>query len=341
MRVWLCIAVGFLQSAVALLPAAWAQTETVVPTDAQALRCLIKPEKPPEFPEQHRLDRGSGGMRVLLKFSAPDKGPSVEVLYNSARQDMQDEVYSYLSKLRLPCLQASDGVVVAVQEFRFWNSDRDPEPMPPASSQEGQHSCVVVPRTDMEGPPSWYRADSTEHIIAAVTFVGDGAQPPQVKFLHSSAGQIFEKAVRDRLLTYRMPCRTGKESPYMLRQQFTYFPARGRSWTLKQERFGLVEFLKMTSNVLARPVDFDLKTMDCPFKVGYTIYGGNVPNEAYVLGRRNDPNVLGFVRWLEGLQLRYSSAEQANDFFGSELQIEVPCLHLKLTPKPPVAASAP
>ncbi len=79
--------------------AAHAQTEVLT----QSLACLAKPEKPPTYPKRHSLDRGDGGMRVMLSFTKPDASPQVEVLFNSAREDMQDEVHRYLRHYRLPC----------------------------------------------------------------------------------------------------------------------------------------------------------------------------------------------------------------------------------------------
>lgn len=303
--------------------AAQAQTEVRPRSEAQSLACLVKPAKPPRFPERDKLDRGFGAMRVLLKFKKPDAAPEVEVLFNSARQDMQDEAHRYLERFRLPCLTPADGVVSAVQEFSFMNTDRDATPLA-VTRQEGEPPfCLVMPRTDMDGVFGVGPME-VEHVVVAATFTGDGQQAPEVKILHSTGYGRFESAVRARLAEYRMPCRTGREKPQGFQQQFSMFPAGQSRYAFKREAFRLAEFLGMTREPLKLKATYDFKTMGCPFKVNYWVYGGAVPNEAKVDGPE-DPNKQPFLAWLAGLQLGFKDQRQANGLFGSQLQIDVPC----------------
>ncbi|WP_457442473.1 hypothetical protein [Roseateles sp. P5_E4] len=315
--------------------AAQAQTEVRTPSPAQSLACLVKPVKPPRFPQQDKLDRGFGAMRVLLKFNKPDAAPEVEVLFNSARQDMQDEAHRYLERLRLPCLTPTDGVVSAVQEFSFANTDRDATPLPPDRAAGEPPFCLVMPRHDMDGFRGLGRLE-VEHVVIAATFTGDGRQPPEVKILHSTGSSRFEAAVRKRLADYRMPCRSGSEGPQSFQQQFTMFPTDQSRYGFKREAFGLAEFLGMTREPTKLSAFYDFKTMGCPFKVDYTIYGGAVPNEATV-GKPADPNKLPFLTWLAGLHLAFKNEQQARDLFGSQLQIDVPCGTLNLRGDAPSA----
>jgi len=314
------------------LGAAQAQTEVRARSEAQSLACLVKPDQPPRFPEKHKLDRGHGAMRVMLSFNKPDAAPQVEVLFNSAREDMQDEVHAHLRRYRLPCLTPQDGTVKAVQEFSFSNTDRQATPLPPERSGEEPPFCLVMPRHDMESWPSFSR-QGIEHVVIAATFAGDGSQPPEVKIIHSTASARAEAAVRARLAEYRMPCRTGKEERQSFQQQFSYVPSGHRRHVFKREAFRLVEFLRMTREPRKLKASYDFNTMGCPFKVNYLVYGGAVPNEAKVKGEARpsaDPNKLPFLTWLAGLQLSFKDDDQANDLFGSELQIDVPCGTLNL-----------
>ena len=309
--------------------AAQAQTEVSAKSAAQSLACLVKPADPPRFPERHKLDRGYGGMRVLLTFAKPDAAPQVEVLFNSAREDMQDEMHRYVRRYRLPCLIAQDGVVKAVQEFSFTNTDREATPLAAARDSNAPPFCLVMPRQDMQGWSSIGRQE-VEHVVVGATFTGNGQQPPEVKILHSTGSSRAEAAVRERLAAYRMPCRTGSEGPQTFQQQFTHTPSGYRRSVFKREAFGLAEFLRMTREPLKLTASYDFQTMGCPFKVRYMVYGGNVPNEANVRGPV-DPNKLPFLAWLAGLQLAFKNDAQANDLFGSELQIDVPCGSLSLS----------
>ncbi|MFG6467490.1 hypothetical protein [Roseateles sp. BYS87W] len=307
-----------------------AQTERREASPAQSLACLVKPERAPRYPVKHKLDRAFGGMRVKLSFTRPDAAPQVEVLFNSAREDMQDEAMDYLRRYRLPCLTPADGTVTAVQEFSFSNTDRDATPLPAERAPGEAPFCLVMPRQDMR--PWNTFGNEIEHLVVAATFSGNGQQPPEVKVIHSTGSKRMEDAVRERLAEYRMPCRTGAEPPQGFQQQFSYVPPGHRRYGFKREAFGLVEFLRMTRHPQALRAAFDFGTMACPFKVKYTLYGGAVPNEAVEQGRRGPPdlNKLPFLTWLAGLELGFKNESQANDLFGSVLQIDVPCGTLNL-----------
>jgi len=306
-----------------------AQTEVGPQSDARSLACLSKPDKAPTYPARHALDRASGGMRVLLKFTRPDAAPEVQVLFNSAREDMQDEVHAYLRRYRLTCLTAADGVVTAVQEFSFSNTDRDPTPMPWERGRNQPPLCLVQPRTDMSMGLTPMDGD-VEHVVAVVSFNGDGQQPPEVKFVHSTGNPRLEHAVRERVAEYRMPCRQGTEAAQSIQQQFSYWPPGRSRATFNKEAFSLVEFLRMVKGREQLVADFDFNTMGCPFKVTYGVYGGNVPNEATVRGAPRDPNRQPFLAWMASQKIAFQNERQQRDLFGSQLQIDIPCTTMKL-----------
>ncbi|MFG6457467.1 hypothetical protein [Roseateles sp. BYS96W] len=301
-----------------------AQTEIVTPSEAQRLGCLVKPGKAPRYPQHDKLDRAHGAMRLLLKFKQPDEKPTFEVLFNSAREDMQDQVERYVSGYRLPCLKPEDGEVRAVQEFSFQNDERDPAPIPP-DVQGRPPLCIVMPRRALDydmgltlGRPG------AEHLVAVITFAGDGQQPPSVAFSYAKASARFEQAVREWVAGYRMPCRTAQDRPRSVEQTFSMFPKGGRRHGFKHDRFTLMEFIKLMREPWKQPVHFDLNTMGCPFKVDFIVGGEGRPHRASVPGSR-DPNKVDFLRWLGGLQFNLQSDDVANDLFGSRLQVDVPC----------------
>lgn len=299
-----------------------AQTEVVKLSEARRLDCLVKPGSPPRYPEHDKLDRREGSMRLLLKFTQPNAKPAVEVLFNSAREDMQDLVERYVAGYRLPCLKPEDGEVRAVQEFDFRNTDRDPTPMSPPPDAQGP-LCVVMPRQGLDYRMGFGRSEA-EHLIAHITFKGDGQQPPDVTFAYVKASKSLQDAVREWVAGYRMPCRTAQDKPRTIEQSFSMHPDNKRRYGFKRERFSLREFLGLMKEPGKRPAYFDLNTMACPFKVDFTIGGEGLPHNASVPGPI-DPNRVGFLHWLKGLQFDFKSDDMANDLWGTRLQVDVPC----------------
>lgn len=316
-------------TALVSLASAQAQTEVRPMSPAQTLACLVKPERAPEFPQRDKLDRAFGAMRVLLKFKQPDASPEIEVLFNSAREDMQDEVYRYLRGYRLPCLTSADGTVSAVQEFSFSNTDRAAMPLPPERAQDALPFCLVMPRRSPLMPSQGFGRPEVSHVVIAATFTGNGQQGPEVKVLYSAGSDRAVDEVREYLAQYRMPCRTGTEGPQTFQQMFSFHPSDLPRYAFKREAFRLVEFLAMIRDVRKLRATYDFTTMGCPFKLHYVVYGGAVPNEATAMGKP-DPNKLPFLAWLAGLELDFRSQAEAQGLFGSELQIEVPCGSLNL-----------
>lgn len=310
-----------------------AQTEVATPSEAQSLGCLVKPAEIPRFPTRDKLDLGFGAMRLLLTFSRPDAPPEVQVLLNTAREDMQDQVHAYVAKMRLPCLKPGDGTVSAVQDFNFYNGSRDLTPMPENPVSPG-FSCLVMPRTGMNYTQG-RRREEVQHVVARIAFTGDGQQAPEVTFIYSNGTSRYEQVVREWVSQFRMPCRTAEDKPRVIQQQFTMHPDDRRRYGFTRDRVGLMEFLAMTREPQKLQAYFDMNTMNCPFSVSYVVGGGPIANQASA-GPKRDPNRVAFLRWIESLPLDFKTAEVANNLFGTGLQIDVPCgtLDLKGAPAP-------
>lgn len=304
-----------------------AQPVDVTPrSPAQALQCLERREAPPVYSKLRDVDRHEGRMRVLLRFSKPDAAPAVEVLANTAREDMQDEFFRYLGGFRLPCLASEDGEVSLVQELHYNATDLEPLPFEDGEAAR-RFQCLVMPRKS--GEPVESSSYKVEHVVALLAFDGDGEQEPKIRTLHSSGDRQFEKAVYAQASQYRMPCRRAGDKPTEMRQVFTLVPYNARYFRLTRERFGLMEFLSMTADIRQVQADFDFKTMSCPFSVRYHILGPTLPNEVTTVGKR-DPNRVAFLKWLSERQLVFNSKVMADSMFGERLQIDVPCGHLQL-----------
>ncbi|MDL5031158.1 hypothetical protein QRD43_04490 [Pelomonas sp. APW6] len=317
----------------ALAGAALAQTDSTPPSAAQSLSCLKPPSATLSYPEKHRLDRTCGFIR--LHFSKPDAEPRVEELSNTAREDMQDLVYCHVGAYRLPCQQPQDGTVSAVQEFQFDNSMLDEAPVPEDAAPSAA-LCIVMPRRDPDRLDTLTR--EMHHVMAEATFTGDGTQAPEVKLVYSSGNKRLEAAVIERVQAYRMPCRTGQEKPQTMELRFTFVPYGHRQTVLKREAFALAEFLGFMQGAQQLQAYFDFSTMNCLFKLHFTNFGPARPNRVREVGA-HDPNRTVFLKWLGERQIAFASDRQANELFGTTLQVEVPCGKLDLAPA--AAAAAP
>jgi len=331
-----CALLGFL---LGHLGFAWAQSAPVDATPkspAQSLSCLQQPSEPLKFPERDKLDHGWGMIRVQLFFEKADAKPRVEVLANTAREDMQDLVFRRLAQYRLPCLTAEDGVVNAVQEFNFNNTDR--EPLPIGDGEPKAEVCIVMPRKGVDG--AYLTSRKGGHLMLAIIFDGEDSKPANVKVLYSTGYREFERAAVRYANEYRMPCRSTGAKTYVLQQAFFFQPDGASRYGFKREAFGLGEFLGMTKGARELEANFDLNTMNCPFKVNYRLYGPNLPNEVST-GGKPDPNRAAFLQWLSERQIAFENEQQARDLWGSTLQIKVPCGVLKLERESAATSAAP
>jgi hypothetical protein len=235
-------------------------------SSAQSLNCLVTPKETLRYPARDKYDRQSGLVRVQLHFEKADAPPRVQILANTAREEMVEMVQDHVRKYRLPCLSGSDGTVSAVQEFAFSNTEQQPLPVS-ATPRPMPNFCVVAPTDSVPVPP--LGSDYSEHLIIEFTFDGDGQSPPKLATAFSTGWASFEREVKNWASQYRMPCRRAGDPPISAKQQFSYFPASGGPYRWKKEVFSLPEFLRMTKGWESLAADFDLKTMDCPFLVNY------------------------------------------------------------------------
>ncbi len=313
------------------LAQALAQLQPVeAPSPAKSLQCLVQPTKKLRFPAGDPYDRTSRLVRVQLHFEKPDAAPRVELLANTAREDMVELVQEHVSKYRLPCLAPGDGTVRAVQEFNFTNTEM--QPLPTSQDSPAPKHCVVMPVEDMS-PPRW-PSDTVEHVMMEFTFDGDGKAAPSTKIIFSTGMRSLEESVREWVDKYRAPCRKAGDPPFIARQNFTFHPPGKTRFVLKREVISLADFLSSTQlpQGETESIYFDFNTMNCPFLVNYTSRHPHLPNDA-VAGSPADPNRLALVKWLSSRSLKFTSKRQANELFNATLQIQIPCGVLDLSPK--------
>lgn len=300
---------------------------------SQALQCLQRRAKPPQYPEADLQQRRSstGFMRVKLDFVGPDKPPKVEVLANTASERIQDEVLDYIASYRLPCMKPEFGAITAVQEFIF-DALATPEGKPLRLTEEsaGKSACLVMPRRAPE-PPSRSLDRGSVNVIIQARFAGDGQQPPMVRIIHSDASRAVEQMVTDYLAEYRMPCRQNGDRPYAFEQQFMLNFDGAARVTFKEKQMPLGRFLASVKAIQEQQVYFDLNSMACPFQLDWSFMQPVAPNRVHQVGKP-DLNRVEFMAWLETLDLNLP-ARQAKSLIGDRLVIDVPCGVLDLKKK--------
>jgi len=313
-----------------------AQALTALPDEAatNALQCLKRREQPPKFPPEELARKLTklGFLRVKLSFDRPDRAPKVEIMANTASEQMQNEVLDYLSSYRLPCMKTEQGPVSAVQEFVF-DALASPEGKPLRLTEDGTKtaSCLVMPR-QAPVPPMRSLDRGPVQVLIEARFAGTGTQAPEVKILFTNASLSVEGMVLDYLAEYRMPCRSEGDKPYAFEQQFTFNPSGEQPVTFKDSQMPLGRFLSFMKDIANEQAYFDLTSMACPFRLNWTFMQPIRPNRVSELGAR-DLNRTEFTAWLSELKMPLPE-RQSRQLIGSSIVIDVPCGVLDLRKKP-------
>ena len=126
---------------------------TAVPSAAE--RCLAPSDAArarPVYPADMFEIKRSGEVEVRLTFTAPDRGPEVEVARSSDRS-FEDAVRVYAAGLRVPCMAAGGVPMTVRQEFNFVPNDgRKVAFTAPvdvaAAAAKPRYACLAKPALD-------------------------------------------------------------------------------------------------------------------------------------------------------------------------------------------------
>ncbi len=320
------------------LPCA-AQTQDTMRLPSDRLACLVRPTKLPQAKPQHEYDRRTGFMRVKLRFTQADAPPQVEMLHAMADPAMQSEVQRYLRGYRLPCLSANDPAVEAVQEFDLATQRVDGE-VAPLASETFAKQCVVLPPEPLTLKSSTYLRKTRNVMRASIRFEGDGQQAPTVNFAFSNGDASLENLVRNHISRYRMPCRTATDPVYESTQSFHFYRGDVSRSVLKRDEFTMQEYLASVTDNTKLTGHFDLNTMACPFQVNVMLQQPFLANAITEIGEPN-PNRAPLLQWMAKLPLKFMvDKDQAQDLFGTQIKVSLPCSVLKLDPSPQTAMSS-
>jgi hypothetical protein len=299
-------------------------------TAHQRFACLQREKALEPLGDKKPGNDNQGLVRLKLRFVAPDRPPKVEVLRSARDDDMNRLARKYVEGYRLPCLEHQDHPVEVVQEFSFSRWGSEPA-VPLAQSTESKPRFAVA-----KGAP---RLASFAHFVPGKALVEltfqPGQEKPELKFIFNAAGRDAELAIREYMAQHRLLDGPARTQPVTARQTFSfvYEGSRDTRYRLKRDEFSLVEFLKMTANLKAHPVDFDLGTMACPFDVRINLRQPYEPNGVFQIGDA-DANRAYLLAWLSKLQLNFPKEDMQMDLYGTDVLVRVPCGRLNLAPTP-------
>jgi hypothetical protein len=312
--------------------AGWAQQVSEAPS--AATRCLgvvAGAPEAPAYPYEAYQGGVRGGVKVLLVFSAPDKPPRVTV---QERTDPRfaEAVEQHARDLRVPCLKPGEGPVQLERDYVFvhdkrkveWFSARDRE----ATNNVALMKCARHVSGD-EKPDYPYPAHSRGlqgRVLAQVSF--DAADKPPTVALHvrPSAEQLAEHI--DRWLRgLRLPCFQGSPVSTMITYVFIIDGQGG--YGFKELPFRTL--LGATKGIQAQRLEFDTRTMGCPFDVSFWYRQPQLRNR---VGEIGEPNAARrpLLEWMETVEFDAPS-RSLDSVWGDSTVITIPCVHVNLAPK--------
>ncbi|WP_457423117.1 hypothetical protein [Roseateles sp. P5_E7] len=309
-----------------------AQTATDDRSGEATLACLVRPAAP-TYPAKALALRTNGFYRVEVTFTHADGPPEFKVAFGAGSEELLHEAERYVRQLRLPCL-ASGQKVALLQEIRFSGiGDGDiatPAPLNLPRAPNARFSACL--RSPPEGPKlsepaqlqTFQRELKNGNLVIDLSFTA-ADQPPEVKVVYDTLNRRHHNDVLRHVEQYRVPC-LGAGEHYAVRQTFHVGFSNNRQFAFKD--VGIAKFLSTVKNLEARPVDFDLDTMGCPFRLRFELGRPAVRNRVTEVDARN-PNRRGLIAWLEELELTLTP-EEFESLLGAQRFIDVPCGTVKL-----------
>ncbi|MFG6486274.1 hypothetical protein ACG04R_06295 [Roseateles sp. BYS78W] len=298
------------------------------------LACLTTPGQPPQFSADEIQRENRATVRLSLRFTAPDAEPEVAVVRGDAPEDMVRRLQAFARLYRLPCLPTGEAPVLAVQEFLFDAHGLGPVHWSLTATQDPQvaaHAAAL--RQCVKRPERIYflESDPGESINVLVRLVFRSAEAaPDVRLLYSTLPKAGRVDLLAYLKDYRLPCLPAGAEPFEVEQHFK-FSGRDAATHFGRE-FPLRQFLGGVKGAQQLQADFDFNTMDCPFKVAWTLGKPAWDNSVGEIGEHN-LNRAAFLDWLRGLELALQP-DRFQNLLGSDLVINVPCGRLRLNQPP-------
>ena len=282
-----------------------------------------------DYPPAALARKEGGVMRVALEFQGPDQPPRVTILSRPPLGNFDGAVQAHLAAFRVPCMRAGDAPVRLSQEYHF---DPDQQyrvaasaPRDDADPERARQLACMSHRDGTARPDFPREARQREEqgtIIMRLRFTRPDA-PPELEVVQSLPSHALRQAVLRHLAGYRVPCLGAQPLETIIAFKYLY---DGGARTLLRDS-NLIEVLAAARD-LQKPVQFDFKTMGCPFELRMQYrqpFAANRVDQLDTAMAERAP----LVHWLEGLHLDMDQRASAN-IFNNKFVIAVPCGQLDL-----------
>jgi len=308
-----------------LVSAQGASGEIAVEGKVPEIRCLIVPSRAVQYPEEARLFKSEGVVRVRLTFTGGEDRPQTEVFFSSG-DDFRAVVLDHVGAYRMPCLERGESRVVT-QEFQFVPGDgrkiltgdvRATEQRTRALCLKTQGGAPAYPTPSADQP-------SQGRVLARAYFEAPDTAP-RIEIVFNGGSDRFARSVRQYMSGYRLPCFQASDFPLVVSQTF-HFRMQGDAVALLKD----ATLSSLISNVVdleKQHVRFDFTTMGCPFDVHFTLWQPHAKNVVREI-ERADPNRLEFIEWLRRVDLN-APRRLHDQLVGDSMTLSVPCVVLDL-----------
>ncbi|MCG2594690.1 hypothetical protein LZ009_18075 [Ramlibacter sp. XY19] len=166
----------------------------------------------------------------------------------------------------------------------------------------------------------------TGRVLVRLTFAA-ADKAPEAQIVFDGGNAVLRDFVKKEVDDYRMPCLKPGDQPIKAVRLFVY-PGSEPMRRLTQE-LSLVDVLKITRDLKAQSVRFDLNEMGCPFKIKFAPWQPYAPNAVREIGA-SDPRRASFLKWLRELPLNLPE-QLMRTAAGEVSTVSVPCAVLDLT----------
>lgn len=281
----------------------------------------------PVYPPAAFVNKKNAKVRVVLTFTSADKPPRADITTDEDSSEFKDAVRDYVKRYRLPCFKPNQVPVRTTQQFDFQSEDGRPVVYSDAKLDGRQNfkDCV----TDMQSP-NYPRFSADRgiggNVVLKMVFVQKDA-PPVITVIYDGNHDWLAAAAVAAVAQYRFVCDIPTDKPLEAKQDFHFRVEGGPLYRLRD--MGLREFLSMVDRADFGRINFDFKTMGCPFDLKITLLRPYAENsvgqyESYNADRKE------FVEWLG--QLSFLFPKKSKPYLvGESIKVSVPCMVLNIS----------
>jgi hypothetical protein len=307
-----------------------ALAQQVVLESTAAQKCLtLAPEAQgkasPTYPFVPFKQGTKGRVQVSLRFSAPDRRPSVEVLESEGGDEFVDAVKDHVRHLRVPCLQPGDPPADLRFDFVFKPDDQKVATGQPTDAQSKAREAMIACARRPDGKkPSYSMSAEREgrqgRVLVRLRFDGPDRAPVVQSFARRSAGALKQDA-EDWARGLRMPCHVGGPIEYDI--VFVYLMEGSHYGFRPDLSFAALVSLTSKEHRERLPATTD---MGCPFNVSLLYRKPELSNRVQQIGTYH-PARQPMLEWLAEAELHLPRGV-SDSIFGDETRFAVPCLKL-------------